>query len=76
MFESPARIRRTLEEIRQLLGERRIAVARELTKLHEEVLRGTVSEVLDAIGGRQLKGEIVVLVEGATRNAPPPPLAT
>ncbi|HEY8202555.1 MAG TPA: 16S rRNA (cytidine(1402)-2'-O)-methyltransferase [Actinomycetota bacterium] len=76
VFESPARIRRTLEEIREVLGERRIAVARELTKLHEEVLRGRVSEVLDAIGGRQLKGEIVVVVEGATRNAPPPPSGT
>jgi 16S rRNA (cytidine1402-2'-O)-methyltransferase len=67
-FESPERIRRTLEEIREVLGERRIAVARELTKLHEEVLRGTVSEVIEAIGPRHLKGEIVVLVEGATRK--------
>jgi 16S rRNA (cytidine1402-2'-O)-methyltransferase len=73
VFESPARIRRTLEEVRDVLGERRIAVARELTKLHEEVLRGTVSEVIEAIGSRQLKGEIVLLVEGATRGAPPPP---
>jgi 16S rRNA (cytidine1402-2'-O)-methyltransferase len=67
-FESPERIRRTLEEIREVLGERRIAVARELTKLHEEVLRGTVSEVIEAIGPRHLKGEIAVLVEGATRK--------
>lgn len=73
VFESPARVRRTLEEIREVLGERRVAVARELTKLHEEVLRGTVSEVLDAIGSRQLKGEIVVLVEGATRKGSPAP---
>jgi 16S rRNA (cytidine1402-2'-O)-methyltransferase len=68
LFESPARVRRTLEEIRDVLGERRVAVARELTKLHEEVLRGTASEVLDTIGSRQLRGEIVVLVEGATRK--------
>jgi 16S rRNA (cytidine1402-2'-O)-methyltransferase len=73
LFESPARVRRTLEEIREVLGEgRRVAVARELTKLHEEVLRGTVSQVLDAIGPRQLKGEIVVLVEGAVRKPVPP----
>jgi 16S rRNA (cytidine1402-2'-O)-methyltransferase len=75
VFESPARIRRTLEEVRDVLGERRIAVARELTKLHEEVLRGTVSEVIRAIGPRQLKGEIVLLVEGATRRALPSPAA-
>ena len=67
-FESPERIHRTLEEIREVLGERRVVVARELTKLHEEVLRGTVSEVVDVIGPRRLKGEIVVLVEGATRR--------
>jgi 16S rRNA (cytidine1402-2'-O)-methyltransferase len=67
-FESPERIHRTLEEIREVLGERRVVVARELTKLHEEVLRGTVSEVVAAIGPRRLKGEIVVLVEGATRK--------
>ncbi|MGH2688411.1 MAG: 16S rRNA (cytidine(1402)-2'-O)-methyltransferase [Actinomycetota bacterium] len=67
-FESPERILRTLEEIRDVLGERRVAVARELTKVHEEVLRGTASEVVAAVGGRRLRGEIVVLVEGATRR--------
>ncbi len=52
------------------LGDRRVAVCRELTKLHEEVLRGTVAEVLDAIGERELKGEVAVVVEGEHEGAP------
>jgi len=47
------------------LGDRRVVVARELTKIHEEFLRGTVSELAAAIGPRALKGEATVLVEGA-----------
>ena len=47
------------------LGDRRVVVARELTKIHEEFLRGTVSELAAAIGQRALKGEATVLVEGA-----------
>jgi len=47
------------------LGDRRVVVARELTKIHEEFLRGTVSELAAAIGTRVLKGEATVLVEGA-----------
>jgi 16S rRNA (cytidine1402-2'-O)-methyltransferase len=50
----------------EVLGSgRRIVVARELTKVHEEFLRGTAAELTTAIGGRALKGEATVLVEGA-----------
>ena len=46
------------------LGDRRIAIARELTKLHEEVMRGRISEVLSHMGDAELKGEVVVVIDG------------
>ncbi len=65
LFESP---RRVAETLRDLLagGDRRVVVARELTKLHQEVLRGLLSEVLAAVDGRDLKGEVVLVVEGVS----------
>ena len=69
-FESPRRVRTLLHELAGALGDRRIAVCRELTKLHEEVLRGTVAEVLETIGERDLKGEVAVVVEGDREGAP------
>jgi 16S rRNA (cytidine1402-2'-O)-methyltransferase len=65
LFESPLRVRALLEELRGTLGDRRIALCRELTKLHEETIRGTISEVLVAVGDRSLKGEVVLVLAGA-----------
>lgn len=66
VFESPRRVARTLEDLLDVVGDRRVALARELTKLHQEVLRGRLSEVLAAVRGRgELKGEVVLVVEGA-----------
>ena len=59
------RIVEFLVAVGELLGNRRIVVARELTKVHEEFLRGTVSELSAAVGSRSLKGEATVLVEGS-----------
>jgi 16S rRNA (cytidine1402-2'-O)-methyltransferase len=53
-----------LAAVVEVLGDRRVVVARELTKVHEEFLRGSTSELVAAIGGRELKGEATVLVEG------------
>jgi 16S rRNA (cytidine1402-2'-O)-methyltransferase len=64
IFESPSRVRGTLEALRSTLGDRRMALARELTKIHEEVIRGTVSEVIEQVTEDPL-GEIVLVVEGA-----------
>ena len=70
-FESPKRVVRTLGELREILGDRRVALARELTKLHEEVLRGNISELLEELAARgELKGEVVLVVEGASGREP------
>lgn len=63
-YESPHRIAATLSDMLEVLGDRRAVVARELTKVHEEVLRGTLSELSARAEGRKLKGEMVVVVAG------------
>jgi 16S rRNA (cytidine1402-2'-O)-methyltransferase len=65
VFESPLRVQILLRDLLVAFGDRRIVVARELTKLHEEVMRGSVSEVLSRLGDAELKGEVVVVIEGA-----------
>jgi 16S rRNA (cytidine1402-2'-O)-methyltransferase len=70
LFESPHRLAATLGDLRDALGDRRVAVARELTKLHQEVVRGTLSSVVTELGGRDVKGEVVVVVEGAEEPVP------
>jgi 16S rRNA (cytidine1402-2'-O)-methyltransferase len=76
-FESPRRVEQTLEDMASVFGpDRRVVVARELTKMHEEVIRATVSEVAEQLAGReQLKGEVVLVLEGGTA-LPPPDLGT
>ena len=64
-FESPKRLEAMLMDAQAALGDRRAALARELTKLHEEVLRGRLSELLDRIRPEPLKGEVVVVIAGA-----------
>lgn len=64
LFESPQRIERTLQDIRKIFGNRRAVVAREMTKLHEETLRGTLDEMIAAHAGRKWKGEITLIVSG------------
>lgn len=61
-YESPRRTAATVLLIAEVFPARRAAMARELTKLHEEVLRGTTVELAEALSGRELKGEVVVLV--------------
>jgi 16S rRNA (cytidine1402-2'-O)-methyltransferase len=62
-FESPHRILEALADVTTTLGDRPIAMARELTKLHEEVLRGTATEVREILAARDsVKGEIVLVI--------------
>ncbi|MGH2525585.1 MAG: SAM-dependent methyltransferase, partial [Actinomycetota bacterium] len=64
VFESPVRLETLLRDVLEELGDRRVAVARELTKLHEEIVRGRVSDVLARLEGSEPKGEVVVVIEG------------
>ena len=69
-FETPARLAKSLANIADILGPREVVVARELTKLHEEVIRGTGDELASRFAaGKPPKGEIVLLVAGAPRDA-------
>jgi 16S rRNA (cytidine1402-2'-O)-methyltransferase len=70
LFESPRRLSGLLEDALAELGDRRAAVARELTKVHQEVVRGSLSELIERLGGHDLKGEIAVVVEGAPSRPP------
>lgn len=58
-----------LKIIQDSLGERRVVVARELTKKHEEFLRGTPEELLKSLGEKPLKGELTLLVEGSRKKS-------
>ena len=62
MYEAPHRIEKMLQSCLDVLGDRHICIARELTKVHEEFIRGTISELLPIAS--ELKGEIVVVIEG------------
>jgi 16S rRNA (cytidine1402-2'-O)-methyltransferase len=69
-FESPRRLRTLLHEIVTALGDRRVAVGRELTKLHEEVLRGRASEILARVEAKGVRGEVTVVIEGGHDAVP------
>jgi 16S rRNA (cytidine1402-2'-O)-methyltransferase len=64
-YESPQRIAETLSELAERFPDRRLALARELTKFYEEVRRGTVAELAEALRGSTTLGEVVVVLEGA-----------
>jgi 16S rRNA (cytidine1402-2'-O)-methyltransferase len=63
LYEAPHRVVETLLDIQETLGERLVVVARELTKMYEELLRGPVSEVLTAVQQGKVRGEVVLLIE-------------
>lgn len=68
-FESPNRVRGFLEDARKALGERRAAVVRELTKMHQEVLRGTLAGLAEEMA-EGVRGEVTVVIEGARPEEP------
>jgi 16S rRNA (cytidine1402-2'-O)-methyltransferase len=72
VYEAPHRVARTLADLVESCGGgRRVAVVRELTKLHEEVWRGTLAAAVEWTAGREPRGEIVLVLDGAP-EAPPP----
>lgn len=71
-YESPRRLTSTLQIIADIFPDRRLVLAREMTKVHEEFLRGTAGSILDALRSRQeIRGECVLVIEGASE--PPAP---
>ena len=69
IYEAPHRIEKTLQQCLRYLGNRNACLARELTKLHEEFLRGTLQELLDVAA--ELKGEMVLIIEGEQAEKEP-----
>ncbi len=64
LYESPQRLGKTLADLGEALGDRRACVARELTKVHEEFLRGTLNGLTKHYRGKEVLGEVVIVVEG------------
>jgi 16S rRNA (cytidine1402-2'-O)-methyltransferase len=64
LYESPHRFAKTLDDISEILGQRKMVIARELTKKFEEIIRGTPEQIKQSLGERKIKGELVVLIEG------------
>ena len=62
-FESPHRLAETLEEMKEILGDRDILIAREMTKIHQELFRGKISQAVEHFKGEVL-GEITIVVSG------------
>jgi 16S rRNA (cytidine1402-2'-O)-methyltransferase len=67
-YEAPHRIVKSLQDVLEVLGNRQIAIARELTKMYEEVLRGSTDEVISLLKARPIKGEITLLIEGKKKE--------
>jgi 16S rRNA (cytidine1402-2'-O)-methyltransferase len=70
LYEAPHRLIETLTDIREVLGERQIIVARELTKMFEECIRGVASEIITAVSQGIVRGEVVILIAPG-ESAPP-----
>lgn len=64
VYEAPHRLLETIEDVREVLGNKSIAIARELTKKFEEVVRGKVSEVINHFKRQKPRGEFVIVIEG------------
>jgi 16S rRNA (cytidine1402-2'-O)-methyltransferase len=72
LYEAPHRLARTLADLVDACGgDRRVAIAREITKIHEQVWRGTLAEAVAWVAEREPPGEIVLVLDGAPVDAPP-----
>ena len=67
-YEAPHRIRESLLDVREILGDRLAAVARELTKLHEEFIRGAVSEIIAHFEAVEPRGEVTLVIAGSRED--------
>ncbi|MNI32045.1 Ribosomal RNA small subunit methyltransferase I [compost metagenome] len=67
-YEAPHRIKDTLSFLYEELGDRKVAICRELTKLHEQIVRGLISEVIEHFNTNNPRGEFVVVIEGKSQE--------
>ena len=65
-YEAPHRLKEALDDIHQLLGNREAVLAREVSKIHEEFLRGPVSELVRALGSGEMRGEVTLIISGSS----------
>ena len=72
LYEAPHRVEATLSDALEILGDRDVVVGRELTKIHEEFLRGKLSAALSALDPSRRRGEFVLVVRGADEAASAP----
>lgn len=63
IYESPFRIEKTLKDIENFMGVREVVIIREITKIYEEVLRGSTSELISKLEKNPIKGEIVLIIK-------------
>ncbi len=68
IFESPHRVVKTLEDIEEFLGVREVAICREITKIYEEIIKGTTTELIAKLKDRTIKGEVVMIVRERESN--------
>ena len=68
LYEAPHKLSATLRDLLEALGDRKLCICREITKVHEEVLRMTLSEAVEAYPHNDLKGELVLILEGASKE--------
>lgn len=68
LYESPYRVKETLQQIHKELGNRNIAIAREITKVHEEFIRGKVEDVVKGLEKETIKGECCIVIEGSAEE--------
>ena len=68
LYESPHRLVKTLGDLLEICGDRQIVVTRELTKAFEEAIRGSICEVIKALEGRRIKGEVTIVLAGKGRK--------
>ena len=68
IYENTLRLKRTIKQLLEIIGDRPAVICRELTKLHEETIRGTLSDLLDLLDNKKLKGECVLLVGKDDKN--------
>lgn len=71
LFEAPGRLLATLRDLREALGDRDAAVGRELTKLHEEITRGSLSQVIERFESTAPRGEVTLVIAGAAHQPMP-----